>query len=394
MAQIGATARGGCNRQALTQVDKEGRDLFVAWCEAAGCAVEIDQIGNIFARRPGRDPDAPAVLIASHLDTQPTGGRFDGVYGVLAGLEIVRTLNDAGLSTRRPIVVASWTNEEGARFAPAMLGSGVFAGSHALDYAYSRADRDGVGVRDALEAIGYLGAAPVGGQRFSAAFEVHIEQGPILEASGEAIGVVTGIQGCFWLDVVLAGSAAHAGTTPMETRRDPWRAALPILKAAFASAEAHAPWGRCTIGDLAVEPGSRNTVPERLRISIDLRHPRAEILAVMRAELEAEVVRACAERRIEGRIEEVWRMPPTSFDPALVDMVEAAAAALGLSARRMVSGAGHDSFHVASLAPTAMIFVPCAGGLSHNEAESAEPDDLAAGADVLLQAVLASADAP
>jgi N-carbamoyl-L-amino-acid hydrolase len=180
----------------------------------------------------------------------------------------------------------------------------------------------------------------------------------------------------------------------METRRDPWRAALPILKAAFASAEAHAPWVRCTIGDLAVEPGSRNTVPERVRISIDLRHPRAEILAVMRAELEAEVVRACAERRIEGRIEEVWRMPPTSFDPALVDMVEAAAAALGLSARRMVSGAGHDSFHVASLAPTAMIFVPCAGGLSHNEAESAEPDDLAAGADVLLQAVLASAGAP
>jgi N-carbamoyl-L-amino-acid hydrolase len=394
MAQIGATTRGGCNRQALTAVDKEGRDLFVSWCKGAGCAIEIDQIGNIFARRPGREPESAPVLIASHLDTQPTGGRFDGVYGVLAGLEVVRTLNDAGISTRRPIVVASWTNEEGARFAPAMLGSGVFAGAHDLDYAYSRADRDRVTVQEALAAIGYLGVAPVGGRPFSAAFEVHIEQGPILEASGDLIGVVTGVQGCFWFDLVLTGSAAHAGSTPMEMRRDPWRAALPILETAFAIAEARAPFGRCTIGDLAVEPGSRNTVPERLKIAIDLRHPEADILAVMHAELEAEVVRACAERRIDGKLEEIWRMPPTNFAPALVDEVEAAAQALGLPSRRMVSGAGHDSLHLASVAPTAMIFVPCADGVSHNEAESAEPAHLAAGADVLLQTVLAAADAP
>jgi len=392
MASIGATPRGGCNRQALTDEDRRGRDLFVSWCRAAGCEVSVDAIGNLFARRHGTDPDAPAVLIGSHLDTQPTGGRFDGVYGVLAGLEVVRTLNDVHRATRRPIVIASWTNEEGARFPPAMMGSGVYAGAHALDEVYAHADRDGLTVRDALAAIGYLGSAAP--PAIYAAFEVHIEQGPILEQAAETIGVVTGIQGCWWLDLTITGAAAHAGTTPMETRRDPWRAALPALETAFEAAAAHAPDGRCTVGDVAIEPGSRNTVPERLRISFDLRHPDDEVLSAMRSRLEAVASRSAADHRLEVNVEEKFRMAPTKFDPALVELVEQAAGALGHRSRRMISGAGHDSLHLARVAPTAMIFVPCAGGLSHNEAEDARPDDLRAGADVLMLAAVAAADRP
>jgi len=392
MARIGATPRGGCNRQALTDEDRRGRDLFVGWCRAAGCEVSIDAIGNIFARRAGTDPDAAAVLIGSHLDTQPTGGRFDGVYGVLAGLEVVRTLSDAGRSTRRPIVVASWTNEEGARFPPAMMGSGVCAGDHALEDVYRHADRNGVTVKSALEAIGYLGSADP--PSICAAFEAHIEQGPILEREAETIGVVTGIQGCWWLDLTFTGAAAHAGTTPMEARRDPWRAALPALEAAFEAAAAYAPDGRCTVGDVAIEPGSRNTVPERLRLSFDLRHPDDAVLTEMRGRLETVARRQAARHGLGLEVEEKFRMAPTSFDPALVDLVEQAAEALGHRRRRMISGAGHDSLHVARLAPTAMIFVPCAGGLSHNEAEDAQADDLRAGADVLLLAAVAAADRP
>ncbi len=388
IAEIGATPKGGCNRQALTPTDKAGRDLFVSWCKAAGCTVSVDLVGNIFARRQGRDPGALPVLIGSHLDTQPTGGRFDGVYGVLAGLEIIRTLNAAHVSTARSLIVASWTNEEGARFAPAMLGSGVFAGAHTADFAYSRSDRDGETFKDALQKIGYLGSVPAGAQRFHAAFEVHIEQGPILERDHDTIGVVTGIQGCFWFDLALTGSSVHAGPTPMDMRRDPWRAALAILQRAYAIAEARAPWGRCTIGDVRAEPGSRNTVPETLKFTIDIRHPDADVLGQMRAELEDAVARACAEWRIDRRLEEVFHMKPTKFDAVLVDAIEGAARSLGLRSQRMVSGAGHDSLHVAAVAPTAMIFVPCAGGISHNEIEAAEPDDLTAGANVLLQAVL------
>ena len=289
MAKIGATARGGCNRQALTEADRAGRDLFVAWCQAAGCTVSVDKIGNLFARREGRDPAALPVLMGSHLDTQPTGGRRDGVYGARAGLEVVRTLEDLGQVTERPLIVACWTNEEGARFAPAMMGSGVYTGAYELAFAYGRADRDEARVEDALRAIGYLGEAPVGAPALHAAFEVHIEQGPILERDGDTIGVVTGIQGCYWLDITLTGFATHAGTTPMEIRRDPWRAALPIMQQAFAIAEARAPQARCTFGDLRIGPGSRNTVPETLIISIDLRHPEAVVLEAMRSEIEASV---------------------------------------------------------------------------------------------------------
>ena len=274
MAAIGATERGGCNRQALTDEDKAGRDLFASWAREAGCALSVDEVGNLFAARPGSDPSAAPVLIGSHLDTQPTGGRFDGVYGVLAGLEVVRTLNDHDIRTRRPIEVASWTNEEGCRFVPAMLGSAVVAGRYDVQYAYSRTDKSGKSFGAELQRIGYQGNAPARARPFRAMFEVHIEQGPILEQTGTTIGVVTGIQGLHWLDVSLQGQAAHAGPTPMEMRRDPWRAACPIIDAAVAIANANAPWGRATIGDLKVIPGSRNTVPERLVISVDLASPR------------------------------------------------------------------------------------------------------------------------
>jgi N-carbamoyl-L-amino-acid hydrolase len=392
MAEIGATGRGGCNRQALTDHDKAGRDLFTAWGRAAHCGVSIDQIGNIFLRRDGLLPDAPPVLIGSHLDTQATGGRFDGVYGVLAGLEVVRTLADHGLKTRRSIEVASWTNEEGCRFAPAMLGSGVVAGTYDLAFAYSRTDKEGRSVGDELERIGYRGTAPARARTFRAMFEAHIEQGPILEQTATTIGAVTGIQGAFWFDVTLRGESCHAGPTPMEARRDPWRAACPLIEGAFALAAAHAPWGRATVGDIKVSPGSRNTVPERLVVSVDLRHPDRAVLGTMVAEFRALASEAANRHGIEASIEQVWQMPPTTFDAGLVDLIDGCAAELGFSHMKIVSGAGHDSLHTAQFAPTAMIFVPCTGGLSHNEAESASAADLAAGADVLLQAVLAVAN--
>ena len=392
MAEVGATGRGGCNRQALTDVDRAGRDLFVSWARAAGCEVSIDQMGNIFAARAGLDPQAAPVLLGSHLDTQPTGGRFDGVYGVLAGLEVVRTLNDLGVTTRRPIEVVSWSNEEGCRFAPAMLGSGVVAGAYDLEYAYSRADSSGASFGSELLRIGYQGSAPARARAWRAVFEAHIEQGPILESSATTIGVVTGIQGAYWLDITLQGVAAHAGPTPMEMRRDPWRVAAPMIQLAFDIAARHAPWGRATIGNLQVSPGSRNTVPEELIVSVDLRHPDRNTLAAMRTELTAGVDRLAATHGIEAVIEQVWFMPPTDFDRSLVESIAGCAAGLGYSHRLMVSGAGHDSLHTARVAPTAMIFVPCAGGLSHNEEESANAADLAAGANVLLQAATRAAN--
>jgi N-carbamoyl-L-amino-acid hydrolase len=389
MARIGATARGGCNRQALTDEDKAARDLFISWGRAAGCGVAVDEIGNIFLRRNGRERQADPVLIGSHLDTQATGGRFDGVYGVLAGLEVVRTLEDHGVTLRRPIEIASWTNEEGCRFTPAMLGSGVVAGAHDLAYAYGRTDAAGHTLGGELERIGYRGRVPARSRPFHAMFEAHIEQGPILERTGTTIGVVTGIQGAYWLDVTLDGAACHAGPTPMEDRRDPWRAATPIIEGAFALAVARAPWGRATIGDLDVFPGARNTVPERLVIAVDLRHPESAVLEGMVAEFRALVEAAASSHAIACRVDEAWHMPPTAFDPRLVEVIDGAAAHLGFKRYRMVSGAGHDSLYTARFAPTAMIFVPCSGGLSHNEAEDAAPADLAAGADVLLRAVLA-----
>jgi N-carbamoyl-L-amino-acid hydrolase len=392
MAEIGATPRGGCNRQALTDEDKAGRDLFVAWGRAAGCGVGVDEVGNVFLRYAGRNPAADPVLIGSHLDTQATGGRFDGVYGVLAGLEVVRTLGEHGVTPKRPIEVASWTNEEGCRFAPAMLGSGVVAGTYALDFAYARTDKAGKRFAAELERIGYRGSLPARARRFRAMFEAHIEQGPILDATRTTIGVVTGIQGAYWFDVTLRGVSCHAGPTPMAARRDPWRAACPLIEGVFALAESRGPWGRATVGDLKVSPGSRNTVPEQLVISVDLRHPERDVLDGMVTAFRDLAKQCAAPHDIGVDIEQIWHMPPTAFDRDLVGRIERAAVDLGLKHMAIVSGAGHDSLHTAQFAPTAMIFVPCTGGLSHNEAEEASAADLAAGADVLLQAVLAVAD--
>jgi len=391
-AEIGATARGGCNRQALTDDDRVGRDQFTAWAEQAGCTTTVDAIGNVYARRRGREDALPPVLASSHLDTQATGGRFDGVYGVLAGLEVVRVLNEHGIEPRRPIEVVSWTNEEGCRFVPAMLGSGTVAGAHELAFALERRDSEGRSVGEELERIGYRGQRPARAFPVHAAFEAHIEQGPILERDAMTIGVVTGIQGLHCLDVVLTGASCHAGPTPMDMRRDPWRAASPIIAGAMALAEARAPWGRCTVGDAKCTPGARNTVPETVRIAIDIRHPDPAVLEQMYGELRTLVAREAAWAKVEARIEPVWHMPPTSFTPRLVDLVEATARRLGYANQRITSGAGHDSLNIASFAPTTMIFVPCAGGLSHNEAESADPHELAAGANVLLHAVLAVAN--
>jgi beta-ureidopropionase / N-carbamoyl-L-amino-acid hydrolase len=391
-AEIGGTQRGGCNRQALTDADRAGRDLFTAWAAEAGCVTTVDAIGNLYARRRGADETAPAVIASSHLDTQATGGRFDGVYGVMAGLEVIRVLNERQIQTRRPIEIVSWTNEEGCRFVPAMLGSGTVAGTHDLGFALGRRDAEGRSVGEELDRIGYRGQRPARPFPVHASFEVHIEQGPILERDGVTIGVVTGIQGLHWLDVVLTGVSCHAGPTPMEMRRDPWRAAARIIADAMALAEARGPGGRCTVGNVQCQPGARNTVPEKLQIAVDIRHPDGAVLQQMYAGLGALVAREAARANVEARIEPVWHMPPTSFAPRLVELVEATARRLGYKNERITSGAGHDSLNIARFAPTTMIFVPCAGGLSHNEAELADPQDLAAGANVLLHVVLAAAN--
>ena len=387
MAEIGATPAGGCNRQSLTPEDVEGRLLFSRWCEEAGCELRTDAIGNLFARRPGTDPDAPPILIGSHLDTQPTGGKFDGVYGVLAGLEVVRTLNDLALDTRSPVDVAVWTNEEGVRFAPAMMGSGVWAGEFDLESTRAITDKTGTTVAEALERAGADGAEPAKPFPVKAAFEIHIEQGPILEAEATQIGIVTGVQGIRWYDLVLTGDACHAGPTPMESRRDPVRVFGDFVGRAYAIATDAAPWGRITFGDLSVSPGSRNTVPHTLTASIDIRHPDQTILNDMDARLRALVAELNSER-VGIALTEIWHSPAVAFDPGCIEAVRLASANLGRSAMEIVSGAGHDSVYVSKVAPTGMIFIPCKDGLSHNEAESVTPADVAAGCDVLLGAVL------
>ena len=388
MAEIGATERGGCNRQALTDEDKLGRDLFANWCREAGCTVSVDEMGNMFARRPGSNTDAPPVITGSHLDTQPTGGKFDGVYGVLAGLEVLRTLEEAGIETDAPLEVVVWTNEEGARFAPAMVGSGVWASEMQRDEVYAIEDKAGKRFGEELERIGYRGDLPAKPRPIRAAFEAHIEQGPILEAEALQIGILTGVQGARWYDLIIEGQPVHAGPTPMEGRRDPFRGVLPILEYCYELAEKYAPWGRATFGDIKAEPGSRNTVPERLIVNVDLRHPDPAVLDEMDRLFRTFVAKACEAKKLQGLVEELWHMPVTEFDPNCVDAVRRATAELGYSSMEMVSGAGHDALYVAKVAPTSMIFVPCKDGVSHNEAEDVKSEDLEAGCNVLLHAML------
>ena len=391
MAEFGAIPKGGCNRETLTDDDAKARRSFIESCREIGCIIQVDRIGNIFARREGRSNELPPVLIGSHLDTQPTGGRFDGVFGVLSGLEVLRTLESRGIQTDHPIEVVNWTNEEGSRFPPAMMGSGVWAGVFDLDEIYATADKAGRRVGEELKRIGFMGDLPAKSRPLKAAFEIHIEQGPILEAAGVSIGVVTGIQGLRWYDLTITGKACHAGPTPMSARRDPFMAAGPILRGCYALAERFAPWGRVKFGDIRAKPGSRNTVPERLEISVDMRHPDAATLDTMDAEFRKLVESECSARNLGSEVSELWHMPATQFDRSCIEVVRAAAQALGYSHMEMVSGAGHDSLYVARVAPTSMIFVPCKDGLSHNEEEHASLEDLERGANVLLQSVLSVA---
>jgi N-carbamoyl-L-amino-acid hydrolase len=393
MAKIGPGVAGGNCRLALSDFDREGRDLFVRWCQEAGCSITVDKMGNIFARRPGSDPSLPPVTTGSHLDTQPTGGKFDGVFGVLAGLEVVRTLNDNEIETAAPIEVAVWTNEEGSRFAPAMVASGVFAGVFDLDYGHSRADVDGKTIGDELKRIGYLGEETPGAHPIRAFFEAHIEQGPILEAEKKTIGVVTGAQGQRWFEVTLTGSESHAGTTPMNRRRDALVAAARLVQAVNEIALAHPPHAVSTVGMMQVSPNSRNTIPGSVFLTVDLRHPDDHTLSAMEAELRAACAEICGPARIDADVDMIWYSPPIVFDKDCVGAVKQAAGTAGYGNMEIISGAGHDACYISRVAPTAMIFVPCEEGVSHNESESATPEDLAAGCNVLLYAMLERASA-
>ena len=390
MAQIGGTPKGGVSRLALTDEDRRGRDLFVAWCTAAGCSIRLDAMGNIFARRAGRHDHLAPVLTSSHGDSQPAGGKFDGIYGVLAGLEVLRTLNDLGIETDRPIEVVNWTNEEGSRFAPAMIASGVYAGVFDLEYGLSREDKAGVSIGQALQQIGYAGPHPVGGQAVHAAYELHIEQGPILEAQDLTIGVVTGAQGQRWYEVELSGRSAHAGTTPMDHRLDALLGFARVVEAVNQIGLAQGAEGRATVGMANIFPNSRNVVPGRVFFSVEFRHPDEAVLAVQDQQLHAAVARIAEGIGLQASVKQIFQYAPIAFDKDCVDVVQVAAEALGYSHRRMISGAGHDACYLNQVAPTAMIFVPCVDGLSHNEAEEIHPHWSTAGADVLLQAILAS----
>jgi N-carbamoyl-L-amino-acid hydrolase len=387
-AEIGATPKGGIKRLTLTDLDREVRDWFRATCQAAGCTVTIDDMGNMFARRPGRDSTLPPIAMGSHLDTQPTGGKFDGVIGVLSGLEVIRTLNDLKVETNAPLEVVNWTNEEGSRFAPAMLCSGVFAGVFDRAYADSRTDREGKRFGDELERIGYRGSEPCGGHRLGAHFEVHIEQGPILEAEGKTIGIVTGVQGMRWFEVTVIGREGHAGSTPMPLRQDAMLAAARMIQAVNAIALRHAPLGVGTVGLVECQPNSRNVIPGSVFFTIDFRHPDDATVAAMEQEMRSAVAEIATSTGVEASVELVWDSPAVRFDPQCIAAVARAAEASGYPAREIVSGPGHDSAYIARVAPTSMIFVPCEGGLSHNELETMEYGHVVAGANVLLRAVL------
>jgi beta-ureidopropionase / N-carbamoyl-L-amino-acid hydrolase len=392
MAKIGPGIAGGNNRQALTDADGEGRALFRRWCEAAGMEVGVDAMGTMFARHEGTEPDALPVAVGSHLDTQPTGGRYDGVLGVLAGLEIVRTLRDLGLKTRRPILVVNWTNEEGTRFAPPMLASGVYAGVHDLDWAYGRQDAKGLRFGDELARIGWKGAEEVGARRFHAFLELHIEQGPILEAEGREIGVVTHGQGLRWIECTVTGKGQHTGSTPMRMRRNAGRALAQITEVVHEIAMRNQPAALGAIGQIDVYPNSRNIIPERVVFTVDFRSHLLPVLEAMVAELHEVAPCICEGLGCSFEAQIVGAFDPPAFDPVLVGRIRAAAERLGYSHMDIISGAGHDACWVNRMCPTAMVMCPCVDGLSHNEAEEITKDWAQKGAEVLMQAVLETAE--
>ena len=392
MARIGPGIAGGNNRQTLTDEDGEGRRLFQRWCDEAGLTMGVDQMGTMFMTRPGTDRDALPVYVGSHLDTQPTGGKYDGVLGVLAGLEVVRTLNDLGIKTRHPIVVTNWANEEGARFAPAMLASGVFAGVHTQDYAYARTDQAGLTYGDELARIGWRGEEEVGARKMHAYFEYHIEQGPILEAEDKQIGVVTHGQGLWWLEFTLIGKEAHTGSTPMAMRVNAGLAMARILEMVQAVAMAHQPGAVGGVGQMKFAPNSRNVLPGSVVFTVDIRSPDLDKLTNMRSQIEAGAAEIAQALGVGCSVEAVGHFDPVEFDPTLVARVRAAAEKLGYSHMDIVSGAGHDACWTNKVAPSTMVMCPCVGGLSHNEAEEISREWSTAGADVLFHAVLETAE--
>ncbi|MBY0332841.1 MAG: Zn-dependent hydrolase [Acetobacteraceae bacterium] len=392
MAEIGATPKGGVRRLALTGVDRQGRDRFRAWCEAVGLAMRVDAMGNMFARREGRDPSRPPVLMGSHLDSQPSGGRFDGALGVLAGLEVMRTLHDLDLVTEAPIELVNWTDEEGSRFGHSLLGSGAWAGVYPHDKVYALRDTDGISVAEALDGIGCRGPHPAAPFPADAYFELHIEQGPVLEHEAKTIGIVTGAQAQVWFDAVITGRDSHAGTTPPYARRDALVGAARVIDLVDRLMRERGEDGRGTVGFLQVIPNSRNVVPGEVRFSVEFRHPDTRQIETLGDAFPALAQEAIAGTGCALALTELFRFGLQPFDPGCVDLVRQAAARLGFPARDIVSGAGHDAVYVSRVVPTAMIFTPCKDGLSHNEAESMLPEEAEAGCQVLFEAVVARAN--
>jgi N-carbamoyl-L-amino-acid hydrolase len=386
-AAFGATPKGGIKRLTLSDDDKKVRDWFKRACEELGLKVSVDSCGSMFAVRAGKNPNALPIAMGSHLDTQPTGGKFDGVLGVLGALESMRTLIEVGYETNAPVMIVNWTNEEGSRFAPAMLASGVYAGVFTQDYAYAREDREGKKFGDELQRIGYRGPDPVGSHKFQAMFELHIEQGPILEAESRMIGIVTGVQGMRWYEVTVKGQEAHTGATPMALRRNALLGAARMIEAIHQVGMNNLP-GVASVGLIENRPNSRNVVPGEVFFTIDLRHPDDAVLDLMEQQCRAALNRIAAADKLELDEKRIWISPAVRFDPRLIDCVRSGAEKSGFTSREMASGAGHDAAYVARVAPTTMIFVPCLGGLSHNEEESTTFEECSAGAQVLLNAVL------
>ena len=391
MAKIGPGVAGGNIRQTLTDEDSEGRHLFKKWCEDQGCSMGLDKMGNMFAYREGTDPDALPVYVGSHLDTQPTGGKYDGVLGVLGGLEIIRSLNDLNIKTKHPIVVTNWSNEEGTRFAPPMLSSGVFGGMHTLDWAYNREDSEGKTFGDELVRIGWKGEEEVGVRKMHAFFELHIEQGPILEAENKDIGVVTHGQGLSWTQITVTGKDSHTGSTPMPMRRNAGLGMARILEKVEEIALSHAPHAVGAAGHIDVYPNSRNVIPGKVIFTVDMRSPELSVIADMENRLMSESKNICENLGLEVEFEKVGGFDPVKFDEQCVSAVRDASEKLGYSHMNLISGAGHDACWINRVAPTAMIMCPCVDGLSHNEAEEISKKWATAGADVLLHAVLETA---
>jgi len=390
-AKFGATPKGGVRRLTLGPEDKQVRDWFRKACEAAGLEVQVDALGSMFGLRKGRDMSKPPIGVGSHLDTQPTGGKFDGVLGTLAALELVRTLNDAGIETEVPICVCNWTNEEGSRFAPATMASSAYAGASTTDNILARTDAAGMSVGEALDNIGYRGNEAVGARKFGAFVELHIEQGPLLEAESKTIGVVDRGQGIIWYDGKITGFESHAGTTPMPMRRDALATLAEIVLAVERIAKAHGPNAVGTIGEAVIAAPSRNVIPGEIAFTVDIRSPDSKILDAIDRDLRGAIAEIAPRRKAEITLDAIWRKEPTVFDTRLVDAVEGSARMLGYSHRRITSGAGHDACNMANVVPAAMVFVPCKDGISHNELEDATQADCAAGANVLMHTVLALA---